>query len=192
MAKTLKEPEVDPLARALDAAEQPARDREAAERAKLAEEQQTEQRRWGLVANETLAKLRPIAAELARWGTRGPEGAPLLRNRHFNQQTHEAVDRVFAQHRGLEEMVTRGMAQLQRWCDELAAPLQPERLGTIIEGVRAEANTWRSAESGLAASHEIRAQAVAQLAESRAAYDLHIRWFRDDLVAAAPLPREAA
>jgi hypothetical protein len=192
MARALKESPVDPVAHALDAAERPAREREAAERAQQAEAQQAEQRRWGVVATETLAKLRPIAGELERWRQRGPEGGAQLRDRFFSRVEQEAADRVFEQFRGVEEMIARDMAKLARWRDDLVGPVRPERFAVIIEGVRAEAQTWRSAESGLAATRTIRAQAAAQFAEARAVLDAHIKWFSDDAGATDATPREAA
>src|SRR5262245_62073822 len=57
MAKAMKEPGLDPVARALDVAERPAREREAAVRAKVAAAQAAEQQRWRGVVTATLAPL---------------------------------------------------------------------------------------------------------------------------------------
>jgi hypothetical protein len=67
--------------------------------------------------------------------------------------------------------------------------MRPERLAAIIEGVRTEAQTSRSAESGLAAARTIRAQAAAQLAEVCAAHEAHRKWFAAE---SAPISPQAA
>jgi hypothetical protein len=187
--KTKDEPVVLDVARALDVAERPARAREAAGRARAADAQAAERRRWGAVVAAVLTQLQPVAATLARWREAAPEGGALVRDRAFGPQTHEAVDRVLAQGQGLEEMVARYVADLQAWRDELAAPMPPERLATVIAAVREAAPAWgRSAESGLAATRDIRAQACAALTEVCAAHEAHIRWFAAE---PAPLPKEA-
>ena len=192
MARTLKEPMLDPVARALDAAERPAREREAAERAQQAQAQQAEQRNWGVVAAAALAQLQRRASEIDRLRTRDPVNGVLLRDRHFGALSHEAIDRVFAQRAALDEMIGRALVKLETWRDELAGPMQPERLAAVIEGVRVEAQTWRSAASGLATAAEIRAQAVAALVEARDAHDVHIRALLDDPGEADTTPKQAA
>lgn len=182
---------LDPLARALETAERPARERQAAEQAQQDDARQTEQRQWRAVVIELLAAWQPMAAQLERWRASAPAGGAQQRDRYFTPRLHEAMDRVLTHHQGLEEMVARAQAQLHKWHDELAAPARPERLGVIVEGVRGLVDSRRAAMSGLAAAREIRAQAVPILAEARAAVAEHEQWLSGPAAAEAS-PKEAA
>jgi len=166
------------VAEALDAAERPARKRAAAARARLAQVQAVERRRWVGVVAATLAELRPIAAELARWRAAAPKGGALLRDRCFSRATLEASDRVLAQAVGLEDMVGRYLAALQAWHEELAGPMDPERFASVVESVREAAPAWpKSAASGLKAHYEICKQACVPFAEAVGVHEVHMRWF---------------